>query len=108
MSRFGPSPASAVSHALRGYALNGIGGIASLEIAIIGGAFSADRPLVGRAKGNEGDRGMSGALIFRLVLLVLVAIAWAWLAFRAVTAEGGFGAWLRAPETGGTAARSSS
>jgi hypothetical protein len=42
---------------------------------------------------------MSGALIFRLVLLVLVAIAWAWLAFRAVTAEGGFGAWLRAPET---------
>jgi hypothetical protein len=42
---------------------------------------------------------MSGALIFRLVLLVLVAIAWAWLAFRAVTAEGGFGAWLRATET---------
>ena len=42
---------------------------------------------------------MSGALIFRLVLLVLVAIAWAWLAVRAVTAEGGFGAWLRAPET---------
>jgi hypothetical protein len=51
---------------------------------------------------------MSGALIFRLVLLVLVAIAWAWLAFRAVTAEGGFGAWLRAPETKRTAARWSS
>jgi hypothetical protein len=42
---------------------------------------------------------MSGALIFRLVLLVLVALAWGWLAFRAVTSEGGFGAWMRAPET---------
>jgi hypothetical protein len=42
---------------------------------------------------------MSGALIFRLVLLALVAIAWGWLAFRATTSEGGFGEWLRASET---------
>jgi hypothetical protein len=67
------------------YATNGIGGIASLEIAIIAGRFSAARALVGKGLLQiEGDRGMSGALIFRLVLLVLVAIAWAWLAFRAV------------------------
>ena len=49
---------------------------------------------------------MTGALIFRLVLLVLVAIAWGWLATRVVgvmaTYEGGFaqrlGQWLRSPE----------
>jgi hypothetical protein len=49
---------------------------------------------------------MTGALIFRLVLLVLVAIAWGWLALRIFallgTYEGSFaqrlGQWMRRPE----------
>ena len=49
---------------------------------------------------------MTGAMMFRLVLLVLVTIAWGWLATRVMaqldTYEGGFftrmGQWMRDPE----------
>ena len=41
---------------------------------------------------------MSGTII-RIVLLALVFLAWAWILFRAVTAEGGFGRWFKAAET---------
>jgi hypothetical protein len=49
---------------------------------------------------------MTGALVFRLVLLALVAVAWGWLATRILglmaTYEGSFaqrlGQWMRRPE----------
>ncbi|MFW5654597.1 MAG: hypothetical protein ACOCYW_02985 [Roseicyclus sp.] len=49
---------------------------------------------------------MTGALIFRLVLLALVALAWGWLATRIAAQLGTFegslaqriGSWLRSPE----------
>lgn len=44
---------------------------------------------------------MSGALIFQLILLVLVFIAWAWLLLRTISvarSRGGIGAWLRSAE----------
>jgi len=49
---------------------------------------------------------MTGALVFRLVLLALVFVAWGWLLLRTITQAGGhrdglgagLGQWLRDPE----------
>jgi hypothetical protein len=41
---------------------------------------------------------MTGTTI-RIVLLALVFLAWAWILFRAVTSEGGFGQWFRGAQT---------
>lgn len=44
---------------------------------------------------------MSGALIFQLILLGLVFVAWAWLLLRTIAtvrSRGGIGAWVRSAE----------
>jgi hypothetical protein len=117
MSRFGPTRGElklrlAISLRPRlligAYALNGIGGIASLEIAIIGGAFfggsaiwSARRLLQSKDPTHERRYHLP------TVLLALVFLAWAWLLIRTITllqSRGGigtaFGPGSAAPKTG--------